>query len=367
VGRYDDTLPMVIGTDGDGTNDWDEGNLIGPLLEGGAAFDFYSTGNKQYIVAGNRFGMGVDGTRWTNSQTVFAGFASATRVQFGSDLNGVSDAAEANVVYNHHPFAELFPDPSLGLFLPPRFFEPSTGTQISMRGNVLVNNGLVPFDYADFQFGRVAAFTNYSAPYMDTTGPIIPALSVASSGGLLVGSCAPGTGSYTNIIIDVYLADPEGIANGRAFQMIELMPDGVTNGFPQGKTYLGSFVDNGPADGDPAVGAFSLNIASLNVPSGALVTVAANYSADPPGTSLGRTHTSNFANPVTLLSSLRISSVSRSGNTLTISWSGGSPPYSLQRRSPITGAWVTVASGLTGSSTTDTMTSSNAFYRISNP
>jgi len=367
VGRYDDTLPIVLGTDGDGTNDWDEGNLIGPLLDGGTVYGFYSTANKPYIIAGNRFGMGVDGTRWTNSQTVFDGFAGTTRVQFGSDLNGVSDAAEANVVYNNYPFAEVFPAPTT--VLPPRVLVSSAGTRVSFRGNSLVNNSLVPFDYADALGGRLTTFTNYSAPYMNVDGPIIPGLATTSTTDSLIGTCAVGTNAYTNIFIDVYLADAEGITSGRAFEFPELMVDGVTNGFPQGKTYLGTFKDNGPGDSNPAVGAFNLNVASLGIASGALVTVTANYSSDSAGTALGSTHTSQFANPVTLIGSaaMTITSVARSGNTLTITWAGGSPPYSLQRKSPITGAWSTVASGLTGPSTTDSITSSNAFYRISSP
>src|SRR5947207_7735277 len=119
-GRYDDTEPMIIGTDGDGVNDADEGNLFGPLAlnsDGSQAnvFDFYSTSRKAFIIAGNRFGIGVDGTRWTNSSfTIFGGLnlQSGTEVRFGSDFNGVSDALEANVVYNNNVFPALYPTPA---------------------------------------------------------------------------------------------------------------------------------------------------------------------------------------------------------------------------------------------------------------
>src|SRR5439155_1184430 len=60
--------------------------------------------------------------------------------------------------------------------------------------------------------------------------------------------------------------------------------------------YLGSFVDNGPKDSNPAVGQFSLDLSGLDLGTGA-VTVTANYSADQPGTHNGRVHTSNFSNP----------------------------------------------------------------------
>ena len=372
VGRYDDTQPIVLGTDGDGVNDADEGNLIGPILDGGVVFGFYSTGNKQYIIAGNRFGIGNDGTRWTNSQTIFDGFAGASSGRFGSDFNGVSDAVEANVVYNFYPFEELFPFPTT-LTPPPRFIELSTGTRLSVRGNVLVNNALTPFDYVmrtsdGQQVGaRLAPFTNYSAPYMNVEGPIIPALSTNSTTANLIGSCAAGTNSYTNIFIDVYIADLEGLTNGMQFQFQELAVGEVFHGFPQGKTYLGTFADNGVADSNPAVGAFNLNIASLGISGGALVTVTANYSADPIGTTNGRVHTSNFSDPVNLIGVAAppsITSVTRTGNNLTITWSGGTPPFSLQRKSTITGAWTTIATAIVGNSTTTDNLNTNAFYRI---
>src|SRR5207245_6610687 len=114
--------------------------------------------------------------------------------------------------------------------------------------------------------------------------------------------------------------------------------------------------DNGPLDSNPAVGSFNFNAASLGLASGTQITVTANYSQDPPGTHHGRTHTSNFSNPTTLRASLRITSITRSGATLTINWSGGSPPYTLQKKSPITGAWGNVTTGISGTSTTDTLT-----------
>jgi len=91
-------------------------------------------------------------------------------------------------------------------------------------------------------------------------------------------------------------------ANGKLFGLQELItPDGsFTNGFAQGRKYLGSFVDNGPKDSNPAIGQFNLDLSGLDLGPGS-VTVTANYSADPPGTHNGRTHTSNFSNPIGLI------------------------------------------------------------------
>ena len=42
------------------------------------------------------------------------------------------------------------------------------------------------------------------------------------------------------------------------------------------------------------------------------------------------------------------------------------PPYTLPRKSPITGAWGNVTTGIGGTSTTDTISATEAYYRIVN-
>src|SRR5256884_5671658 len=200
-------------------------------------------------------------------------------------------------------FLMIRPPPRSTLFPYTTLFRSSPGARVSFRGNILANNDLVPFGYADGAGGRLNNFSNYEAAYMSTNADIIPILSTSNIWPRLAGTCAVGVAPYTNIIIDVYQLDPEGWANGMTFGLQELIArDGTTNGFPQGRKYLGSFVDNGPQDGDPAVGKFSLDLSGLDLGPG-LVTVTANYSADPPGTHDGRTHTSNFSNPVGLIPS----------------------------------------------------------------
>jgi hypothetical protein len=140
-------------------------------------------------------------------------------------------------------------------------------------------------------------------------------------------------------------------------------PTITTNGFAQGKKYLGTFLDNGPFDSNPAVGSFNFNLASLGLTPGGAVTATANYSQDPPGTHRATTRTSNFSMPIALWP-VKIGSVSKSGTALTISWTGGVPPYSLQRKSTITGAWSTVQTGIAAMSTTDTITGTQAYYQV---
>src|SRR6185436_410686 len=210
-------------------------------------------------------------------------------------------------------------------------------------------------------------FTNYMGKFMSTNGDIIPLITSNSTVADLIGQCASTNGSvYSNIFIDVYVADLEGWTNGQEQALTELTDFSTyTNGFAQGRTYLGTFVDNGPLDRDSRVGYFNFNTASLGVASGTPITVTANYSQDPAGTAHGRTHTSNFSTPVNLKVALQITSISRSGNTVTINWTGGSSPYTLQKATAITGPWNNVATGLTGTSTTDPGASSAAaFYRV---
>ncbi len=364
-GRYDDSEPIILGTDGDGVNDADEGNLFGPLTDLGTGlypevFDLYSTANKLYVIAGNRFGIAVDGTRWTNSCIIYDNIASTTKVQFGSDFDGVSDDLEANVVYNMYPFDEMFPTPTVAS--PPAFFFNAVGNmqaggRLSMRGNVLVNNNLVPHSFADGAGTRLANYANFMGAYLrrdmgyefpnfvGNTNPI-PVINAATTVKKLIGTCPLGVGDYTNIIIDVYHADREGWENGKKFQFQELF-DGVSEylGFAQGREYLGSFVDNGPRDSNPVAGEFEFDISSANADPGELLTITANYSADPPGTRWGRVHTSNFATPITPAPAPLEPqmTITRSGANLVIAWDAAAGSFILQTRAALnTGAWADV-------------------------
>ena len=301
IGR--DASNLVIGTDGDGNTDAEERNLFGGVTaaDDNQILEWYGGNRTNMIIAGNYFGVGADGvTRYTNSMRILGGFDGTTTAQFGSDFDGVSDDIEGNVIFMNNPFAELFPTPETSTV--PMFATLSAGARASFRGNKWVNNNLVPFSYADGNGNRLTGFTNYSAPFMDTNADIIPILSSNSIFPRLTGTCALPVAPYTNVIIDVYQLDPEGWANGKLFGLQELItPDGsFTNGFAQGRKYLGSFVDNGPKDSNPAIGQFNLDLSGLDLGPG-FVTVTANYSADPPGTHSARTHTSNFSNPIGLI------------------------------------------------------------------
>jgi hypothetical protein len=333
IGRGADNL--VLGTDGDGVNDAEERNIFGgvTVADDGQLLEWYGGGRTNMIIAGNYFGMAVDGvTRFTNSMKLFGGFTSSTTVRVGSDFDGVSDALEGNVIAMNYPFSTCFPNPAAPG--PPIFADIEPGARVSLRGNTLIGNNSPWFSYANGNGDFLARFTNSYAPYV-VTDHIVPVLSTSTEG-RLKGSCALGIAPYTNILIDVYLADDEGWTNGQAFGLGELScTDPLTgqpafHGFAQGRTYLGSFIENGPQDLEATPGQFEFELSSLNMPAGARVTVAASYCADPPGTHNGRTQTSAFAMPILWLPAPRLTIAQDGGGNLLFSWPTNSGPFGLQ-------------------------------------
>jgi hypothetical protein len=359
-GRYDDTNAVVIGTDGDGVNDADEGNLFGPLAPvGGNAqmqMDDFTTGRKPWIIAGNRFGIAVDGTIWTNNASFIGEFRmdQGTQFRFGSDFNGVSDALEANVVYDNNDFATLFPSPSTEVapsFLKVMNNVAATDGWTSIRGNKLVNSFSV-YNPDDPSASKYTNNWNLYFPDVDNKKPVLAASTITS----LKGTFNAPTNSATNIVIDVYLPDPQSQTNGAQFDYPFF--GGLTGpGFVEGRTYLGSFLDNGPYDSNPAVGAFSLNIGGLSLAHGTKVTVAVVYS--------------KWARPV-------ITSITHSGTSTTLTWSGdnggpynvagaGGPSsgFGVQSASSLTGPWTTTFAA--NNSITLPAAGSTGFYRIIAP
>jgi hypothetical protein len=356
----------IIGTDGDGVNDAEERNIIGgtvpPSLGGyDHTVEFYGqTPGTNIIVAGNYIGVGIDGsTRFTNGVPPLNAPSGSATYRFGSDFDGVSDALEGNVVFNNWP-QDLFGPNSLDF--QQNFFDElaDTGT-VSLRGNKLVNNFTPP---ANPLKNSGAHLTNYySRVVLDVNNGLVPALSTNSSVARLIGAVPLPNTNYPVVIVDVYIPDPEGITNGIAAAI-----PGLPDGFIQGKTYLGSFVVDGPGDLNPAAGAFEFDIASLGVAAGSKLTVTANYSKDPAGTHNASTITSLFAVPVTVNAAaapLRIGSVTRSGSNLTINWSDGTPPYQVQRRTTLSGgSWVNEGPPTSLTSAIVPITSNEGYFQV---
>ncbi|MSU61355.1 MAG: hypothetical protein EXS31_03005 [Pedosphaera sp.] len=287
---------VVIGTDGDGWNDDMERNVFSGVLPRTVdpvngythLIEFYSGGQRTNIViAGNYIGVGVDGTtRFTNGVPIVSGLTATARV--GSDFDGVGDFEEGNVIYNNYP-SSLFK----GATLVRNFLENvSESAVISVRGNTLVNNFAPPVSPL---IEEGAFLTNYYTKAMlEPELGVIPILSTNTTIDRLVGWIPrPETNSSPLTVIDFYIADPEGIALGKA-EGLSHLPDG----FVQGRTYIGSYFEGSAGDLDPEPGQFSFNISAFNIRLGTLLTITANYSPEQVGTHDAPTLTTLFSNPV---------------------------------------------------------------------
>jgi hypothetical protein len=354
--------PMVFGTDGDGVNDADEGNLWGPLTIDPVSGSFpsqlswYRSSVNLFLIAGNRVGIANNGTIWTNSAYFISGLDLSknrdgqTRLIIGSDFaasrSPATIAAQANHFYNNLPIS-IFGNPPSSLsgnvpFIDFQHPGPtqtgdegtwSTNSWVTLRGNVMIGNGLAPYNYVDDAGSRLNNLTNMFGLCLDTNVAIIPILDSGSSVfPNLAGTFAPAVAPYNNVSIDVYQLDPYGWTNGQAFVLSELTDHATyTNGFPQGKKYLGSFpVANS--------GSFSINLSGLNLGPGD-VTVTANYSQDPAGTAHAKTMTSEFSMPITL--PWPFISTTQSGGNLIVSWDPTFGNFRVQTNSSLVspGTW----------------------------
>ncbi len=286
----------VIGVDGDGVNDTDERNVFGGVLPPPKGYDhtieFYGQSpGSGIIIAGNYIGLGVNGVRFTNGVPALNATGGSAQYRFGSDFNGVSDGLEANVVANNWP-AEYFPAETLP-FAPKdqNFFSElqPTGT-VSARGNVMINN--YPFPSSPLKDGGTFLKKYYTRVIADVEAGVSPTLEVPAAEAInphLKGTVPATTADYVSVVLDVYIADAEGILTGQT-AAIEALPEG----FLQGRRYLGSFVVDGAADLDPNPSAFEFDITRLG---GGLLTVTANYSKEAADVVSASMITSPFSNP----------------------------------------------------------------------
>lgn len=233
----------LIGTDSDGIADEDEANHFGGLNQGihiwgGVVFDL--------IVAGNVFGVAIDGTplplnRWVEGHVW-------VNSRFGSDLDGVRDEVEANVVENVSEF----------LFEYNNSIDVENDARASIRGNQFRNNVMA---YSGFENSYLAFNTG-----LDETEarPVIDAQSTTAQLSGTVPLHADNADAFANIsaiYLDVYLADEASLPEN-----------------PQGAQYLATYVVDGPEDLDPAAGSFSFSIDGLLTQAGsAFLTATASY------------------------------------------------------------------------------------------
>ena len=359
----------VIGTDGDGVNDANERNVIGGMVPPGMggydhSIEFYGQSpGTNIVVAGNYIGVGIDGTtQFTNGIPALNAAGGQAIFRFGSNLDGVSDDVEGNLVFNNWPDT-LFPPESFYQQLPNNlnfFDELSVSGSVSARGNTFVNN--LPFPVAATkQDGGIdgAWITNYyTKALVDATQGVHPVIAADSTALRLKGTVpVADAANYPVTSVDVYVADPVGIATGQA----ALIPE-LPNGFVQGRTFLGSFVDDGPEDADKTPGKFDFDITRLGLTE-ALITITANYATGPATDTTAVAITSPFSDPVTVsggtVVELKFTAISKTAQGVKLEWTGIG---TLQAADAVTGAWQDV----TGASSPYTTPASGAmkYFRL---
>ena len=338
IGRGGDNT--LIGTDGDGLNDADEGNVMSgtlPASLNGYAHSIEFYGNNpgtNIVIAGNYIGMGIDGlTRFTNGVPILNASGSGSAYRLGSDFDGVSDSLEGNLFANNWPsdylaLALTSADPASLSFLDSL----SPTGFISARGNSFIDNFSFPVSLLQ-QDGTTgyALRTFYESALNNVLDGVVPVVNSNSTITFLSGTVPELAEGWGPTFIDVYAVDPEGIDHGKFLES-----NGLTNAWVQGKTYLGTFQVDGTNDLDPSDLNFTFFITPLAIPVGTSITITANYSTPTDGSSQGAPWalTSPFSAPVRLVLSidtlpvrLQIETV---GTQIQITWSGQSLGYRLQ-------------------------------------
>jgi len=310
IGRYNDTtLPwsVLFGTDGDGVNDADEGNLFSAngVYLGSGYQSHYSTSAKVWRYGGNYFGLNRDGSYTTAAPEFIEDtfrFDQGSQVLFGSDFDGVSDALEANFAANTGGFAV-------------NANAANAAAWISLRRNMLTNNPFMPLPEAQSVYSL----------FMST--PNRPVITAATASSMTVTYGMP-TAATKRVFVDLYKSDPAG----------DLFND------PCGMTYLGTYEDT-TLDG-------TVTWPTPPYSSTDTITVAIHYAK-----SLASASQPQITGIVT---------TNVIGNAV-ITWTGSSYAYDIQRASSIYGPWGSV--GRTASTTFATPISgvgvpSTAFLRI---
>jgi hypothetical protein len=324
VGRS--TCNLTIGTDGDGVNDADEGNIFTPMTVDGTCLNFYSDPQTNIVIAGNYFGYNAFGVPFTNVNInpLVDSLQGQSTCRFGTDGNGVSDAVEGNMITNCVLVAK--DDPAS-----------YQSTWISMRRNSLQacksNGGTTP------PIGEgTGEGANVYGNYIDLTNSVVvvtPVIGAANTTSLS-GTCGnPTEGPYSRLVVDIYEAADTSVVS-----------------FPQGKRWIASFTDNSAADSNAAVGAFTFNTTGLGITAGMNLTIAVTYSRDIQPT---------------------IASVARAGSTTTLTVTDAAaqgPGYvcGIDKSSAVSPtSWASAGTAVSGTATFTDSSNPASFYRAQGP
>lgn len=304
------TEGTVIGTNGDGISDSDERNVFGNVVYDHLG-EMYSS-SKNAVVAGNYFGVGIDGKTFspvsTNASPDFIDFGGAGEVRIGSNGDGISDDIEGNLIAN------LSGD---------KFWAGNGANPVVYRGNTLINCGFKQIPFADGANGAPSKHVTYYANYLADVDSGVAPVAHSISGGTLKLSIPAHSEGYPFGIVDVYVADPAALASHKFW------PAALTH---PGKL-LGSFKDNGAGDLDPAVNELSIDVSSFGLTDTTYLTAAVSYSAVEGSFNATEAVTTPLSNPVSAKPTLEISvhpGVDVPDLITELSWLGAADSYDLQ-------------------------------------
>lgn len=308
---------LLVGTNADGVADEDERNIIGGMRQD--AFEFWDGANTGLRICGNYIGVGVDGTTPVpNARGFQTSWHGHCQAQFGSDLDGVRDALEANRIAHCDAKWVL----RYGDYEAPQ-------TLVTFRGNQLIGNA---GPIQDRLFNTLHNFLLLGTDGVQNrivADNIAPVLSATTTRNSLVGS-VPVSGSdfafpgVSTALIDLYVADPDTASTA-----------------PQGRTWVASFVENGSDDLDPNPLSFHFDLTNISIPGSGTVSLVLASTID----SQGAVETGVFSNLVAVelpaaRPTLRIQLV---GSQIELSWDD--PAYGLQVASSLeaTPSWTSLS------------------------
>lgn len=306
----------VIGTNGDGVSDENERNLFAHSVYG---YDilFYSSA-QNLVIAGNYFGVGVDGTTPgpvpTSTAPALLWLPGDASLRLGSNGDGVSDALEGNLILN----------------LPgTRLVESGLSVPLVVRRNTLVGSAITGFPFPE---SDTVSYENYYwEALLDSAGATAPTL-LASTNGFLTGTLpAPNTANYAQQVVDLYVVD------GKAVQTNSPLPG----------AWVGSFVEGSGQDLDPAPNAFKVSLARLGLNDGDELVLAVTYAQ-----AANKTEATNaITGPLSSAVAARVPSVGdapqlsivKAGNQVTLSWPAAAAGFTLESKTDLREAnWTVV-------------------------
>ena len=310
----------TIGTDGDGVSDEDERNIFAHSVYN-HDIEVYTAGTN-IVIAGNYFGVGIDGMAAalvpTNAAPDLVSLPGTSSVRVGSNGDGVSDDLEGNLIVN----------------LPgDTFVSAGSSVPIVARRNQMVNTGVYGVPFGEGQNGRAVAA--YYASVVVDPALARPQLTSLSSN-RLDGSYGAPTAGFPNTVLDLYLVDAKALGNRALAPGLVVQPT----------TWLASYSDNGTGDLDPDPNEFSFDVSSFGLSESTYVTVLVTYSPEANAQNAGIAITSPSSNPIAVRPTLFLYRV---GDAVELSWPAPAGAFTAQQNetlfNPDPNSWFDVGAG----------------------